>query len=351
MTNQGNREGIIKLSFDHIKRITKTSMVFYYDISAESNKMLSSFENNYILNSIEEHILMEKDNIIEFNVPYEVCLSDTKFLIIYVGNNYLTYGLLGVEILTNRDSILYDDIAYQLQFLSELISNAFERLTLEEVNDRLLISEEQNRIANEIHDSVLQKLFSLSCGMFSTIKNLNNYKLKDIEDDLNDFRKTIDLTMKDLRDKIYGLSWKKTGNSSFSADIKRYIEDIIKLNKVSIPFSIYGSLEILTTEQKKALYRMICEGLGNAVRHGKAKNIDIKLDISAERTLLSIIDDGLGFDTKEIICNSTNGLGLQNLQQLAAILHGEISIESIVNKGTKLIIIFPNMLLKGEAAI
>lgn len=351
LTNQGNREGIIKLSFDHIKRITKTSMVFYYDILAKSNKMSSSIENDYIINSIEEHILREKDNIIESNVPYEICISNTKFYIIFVGNSYTTYGLLGVEISVNKESIFYDSNAYQLQFLSELLSNAFERLNLEEVNDRLLISEEQNRIANEIHDSVLQRLFSLSCGMFSTIKNLNTYNLKDIEDDLNDFRKTIDLTMKELRDKIYGLSWKKAGNSSFSADIKRYIDDIKKLNKVSIPFSIYGSLEILTTEQKKALYRMICEGLGNAVRHGKAKNIEIKLDISTEKTLLSIIDDGLGFNTKEIIGNSTNGLGLQNLRQLSEILHGEINIESKLNNGTKLTIIFPNMLLKGETAI
>lgn len=350
LTNQGNREGIIKLSFDHIKRITKTNVVFYYDITAESNKMLSSVENYHKLNSIEEHILNEIDNI-EFNVPCELCLPDTKFLIINVGNNFSTYGVLGMEIATNKESIIYENNAYQLQFLSELLSNAFERLTLEEVNDRLLISEEQNRIANEIHDSVLQRLFSLSCGMFSTIKNLNSYKLKDIEDDLNVYRNTINLSMKDLRDKIYGLSWKKTGNSSFSADIKRYIDDIKRLNNVSIPFSICGSLEILTTEQKKALYRMICEGLGNAVRHGKAKNIEIKLEISAEKTLLSIIDDGVGFDTREVMLSSTSGLGLQNLNQLSEILHGETCFESVLNNGTKLTITFPNMLLKGEAAI
>lgn len=350
LTNQGNKEGIIKLSFNHIKRITKTNVVFYYDITAECNQMLSSVENCDKLISIEERILKEIDYI-EFNVPYELCLHDTKFLIIHVGNNYSTYGLLGMEITTNKESIVYENNVYQLQFLSELLSNAFERVTLEEVNDRLLISEEQNRIANEIHDSVLQRLFSLSCGMFSTIRNLNSCNVKDIEEDLNVYRNTIDLTMKDLRDKIYGLSWKKTGNSSFSSDIKRYIDDIKKLNNVSIPFSICGSLETLTTEQKKALYRMICEGLGNAVRHGKAKNIEIKIDISAERTVLSIIDDGVGFETKDVMLNSSNGLGLKNLQQLSEILHGETSFESTLNCGTKLIITFPNMLLKGEAAI
>lgn len=350
LTNQGNKEGILKLSFDHIKRITKSNTVFYYDLSNELNKFIS-FDNKQLLNSMEEHILKEIDNIIVSSVPYEVNLSDTKFLIIHVGNNYSTYGLLGMEITTNKESIIYDNSAYQLQFLSELLSNAFERLSLEEVNDRLLISEEQNRIANEIHDSVLQRLFSLSCGMFSIIKNLNTYNMKDIEVNLNDFRKTIDLTMKDLRDKIYGLSWKKTGSSSFNVDIKRYIDDIKKFNNVSIPFSIYGNLEILTTGQKKALYRMICEGLGNAVRHGKAKNIEIKLDITAERTLLSINDDGLGFNSNDVMSNTSNGLGLQNLHQLSEILHGEIGINSDLNNGTKIKIMFPNVLLKGETVI
>lgn len=348
LTNQGNREGIIKLSFAHIIRITKTGFAFYYD--GATGKLLSTDENYCEINLIEEHILKEIDSI-EFNVPYELCLPDSKFLIIHVGNNYSSYGLLGMEITTNKDSLVYENNVYQLQFLSELLANTFERLTLEEVNDRLIISEEQNRIANEIHDSVLQRLFSLSCGLFSTTKKLNSCNEKEIEEDLNLYRNTIDLTMKDLRDKIYGLSWKKTENSSFNADIKRYIEDIKRFNNVSIPFSIYGNLEVLTTEQKKALYRMICEGLGNAVRHGKAKKIEVKLNISAERTVLCIIDDGVGFDVKGVMHSSTNGLGMQNLHQLSEILHGETSVESTLNNGTKLTITFPNMMLKGEAAI
>ncbi|MDW5299926.1 MAG: ATP-binding protein [Sedimentibacter sp.] len=348
LTNQGNREGIIKFAFEHIKRITKTNIVFYYDIN--SNKMLFS-EENYLLKTTEEHILKELNKILQSDIPLKICILNSKFLIISVSSSYATYGVLGMEANSNEDNIIYSNNAYQLQFLSELISNAFERLTLEEINDSLLITEEQNRIANEIHDTVLQRLFSMSCGMFSLIKNLNNYKPIEITDELNQFREIIDSTMKELRNKIYGLSWKKSGHSSFNLDIKRYIDDIKRLNHVNIPFSIHGSIETLSIEQKKTLYRMICEGIGNAVRHGKAKNIEIKLNITSEYTNLSIIDDGIGFDLKNVMKASTNGIGIQNLNQLTEILHGEINMESELNSGTTINVTLPNTIQKGAAAL
>ena len=50
---------------------------------------------------------------------------------------------------------------------------------------------------------------------------------------------------------------------------------------------------------------MICEGLSNSVRHGKANNIEIKLNINKERTCLSIKDDGMGFDLKQTLEDKT----------------------------------------------
>lgn len=349
LTNHGNKEGILKLSFEQIKKITKTKLVFYYDIA--STEIMISSENNYLLKSIKEHILKGGNGLLESKIPLEAVISDTKFLIIHVKGNYNTYGLLGMELNDKTESSIYVNNAYQLQFISELISNAFERLTFEEVNERLSVTEEQNRIANEIHDSVMQKLFSISCSMFSLIKGLNEYTADEIKDELNLFRTIIDSTMKELRSKIYGLSWKKSGRNSFSRDIKRYIDDIKKLNHVNIPFSIHGNIETLTIEQKKALYRMICESISNAVRHGEAKNIEIKLEITSEHTNLNIADDGMGFNYQKVVENTTKGLGLQNLHQLTENLHGKIKLESELQSGTKIEIMLPNRMLKGEAIV
>lgn len=349
LSNQGNKEGLIKLLFEHIKKITKTKTLFYYDILEDSNKIIWEGDND-LLEDLKDNITKDLDNMLKCNKPMEICISDTRFVLLTVKSIYGKFGIFGLETMNQKESITYKNNIYQLQFLSELVSIAFERLYLEEINERLLITEEQNRIANDLHDSVLQRLFSMSCGIFALMKNLEKYTTADMEEELNIIRNTTDTVMKELRAKIYGLSWKKSGSNSFTTDIKKYIDDIKKYNNINIPFSIIGSEELLSCKQKKALYRIICEGIGNAVRHGEAKNIEVNLNIKSSDTLLLIVDDGTGFDLVKAMEPNKNGLGMQNLYQLTESLHGEIRIDSSIESGTKIDIRIPNnvMVMKKE---
>lgn len=349
LSSQGNKEGLIKLLFEHIKKITKTKNLFYYDILDSSNKIIGEADN-ILLEDLKENITKDLKNILKYNKPMEICVSDTRFVLLTVKSIYGKFGIFGLEIMNNKESITYKNDIYQLQFLGELVSIAFERLYLEEINERLLITEEQNRIANDLHDSVLQRLFSMSCGIFSLMQSLEEYTTEDMENELNSIRNTTDTVMKELRAKIYGLSWKKAGSNSFIIDIKKYIDDIKKLNNINIPFSLVGSEELLSSRQKKALYRMICEGIGNSVRHGKSKNIEVDLSISPSSTVLIIVDDGIGFDLVKVMEAKKNGLGIQNLYQLTESLHGEIQIDSMPGGSTKIEVSIPNnvMLMKEE---
>jgi signal transduction histidine kinase len=340
LTNQGNKEGLIKLLFDNVKRITKTNLVFYYDMTNEIYKMISDGDS-IIVSEIEERILSDVNNLLKSNGPIEISLHNKRFILMKVESNYSEYGILGFESSDDRESIIYKNDLYQIEYLSELISFAFERFYLEEISDRLLISEEQNRIANEIHDSVLQRLFSMSCGVFALMKRVDKINTDEIKNELNNIRATTDSVMKELREKIYGLSWKKSGLNCFKSDINKYIEDIKRYSDINIPFYIKGNEELLSINQKKAFYRMICEGIGNAVRHGKANNIDISLNIEKESVELNIIDDGVGFDLSKVNTQETKGLGIQNLYQLTESLNGEIKIISARGKGTRIVVHIP----------
>lgn len=340
LTNQGNKEGLIKLLFDNVKRITKTNLVFYYDMTNEIYKMISDGDS-IIVSEIEERILSDVNNLLKSNGPIEISLQNKRFILMKVESNYSEYGILGFESSNDRESIIYKNNLYQIEYLSELISFAFERFYLEEISDRLLISEEQNRIANEIHDSVLQRLFSMSCGVFALMKRVDKITTDEIKNELNNIRATTDSVMKELREKIYGLSWKKSGLNCFKSDINKYIEDIKRYSDINIPFYIKGNEELLSINQKKAFYRMICEGIGNAVRHGKANNIDISLNIEKESVELNIIDDGVGFDLSKVNTQETKGLGIQNLYQLTESLNGEIKIISARGKGTRIVVHIP----------
>lgn len=350
LTNKGNKEGLIKLVFRYAKEITKSNILFYYDISNDNNKMITYGNDDYLMDLLEKNIDADLDDILENKLPIEISVLDTNFVMMPVRTIYKNYGILGCEITNNKESVIHRNNIQQIQFLSELMSITFERLYLEGVNERLLISEEQNRIANEIHDSVLQRLFSLSCGIFALLRRIDEYGTDDIKEELNFIRKTIDAVMKELRSKIYGLSWKKSGCNSFVNDIKSYIDETKRLNNVSIPFSITGNDELLSHEQKKSIYRMICEGIGNAVHHGQAKNIEVSLNIEPERSILNIIDDGIGFDVEKIKEDNTAGIGIRNMQQLSELQGGNMTIESKLGMGTWIEITIPTngVLEKGE---
>lgn len=351
LTNQGNKEGLINLLYEYTKKITDSNIVFYYDISEDMNRMVTDDNNNYLMKLLEKNIIKELKNILEHKEPIEISTSDTRFVMMPVKTAYKDYGILGCEETNSKESVIYKNKVYQIQFLSELISITFERLYLEEINDRLLISEEQNRIANEIHDSVLQRLFSMSCGVFSLMRNLDKISTNEIEKELNLIRNTTDTVMKELRKKIYGLSWEKSGTNSFITDIKQYINETKRLNDVIIPFTIVGNDELLSCEQKKALYRIICEGIANAVHHGKAKIIEVSLKVNSQDSVLDIIDDGTGFNLDKVNKDKTKGLGIRNLYQLSESLGGKIKVNSNLGNGTRIKVTMPNVILmKGEKA-
>lgn len=351
LTNQGNKDGLIKIVYEYAKEITHSNVVFYYDISEDVHRIVIDSDDEFITSAIKKNMKTELEHILENKAPIDMQILGRSFAVTPIRTTHKSYGILGCEVNSDKEGIIYRNNIYQLQFLSELISTTLERLYLEEVNERLLLSEEQNRIANEIHDSVLQRLFGLSCGIFSLIKRLDKLNKEDIERELDFMRKTIATVMKELRDKIYGLSWKKSGSNSFITDIKNYIEETRRLNRVIIPFSITGDDELLLCEHKKVLYRAICEGISNAVRHGKANNIEVCLNIESEHIIIIIADDGIGFDVNEILASKTRGLGIQNLYQMSESLGGNTIIDSTIGKGTIIKITIPYKVSGREEAL
>ncbi|MBF8982466.1 sensor histidine kinase [Lutibacter sp. B2] len=350
--NQRDKNDLIKVLIHYTKEISKTNTVFFLN---KENEMIME-ENNQISqllkDQIRNKILDQWNNIVNKEIPIEIRIDHKRFLIVVVKSTYKNYGILGIETTDCKENIVYKENIDQLQFLAELSSVVLEKSHLEEVNERLLINEEQNRIANEIHDSVLQRLFSMSCGIFALMKNLEKVNTNQIRKELNFIRTSTNHAMKELRATIYGLSWKKDGVNTFEEDITNYVDEIKRLNNVEITFTIMGNHELLSSRHKKALYRIICEGMGNAIRHGKASCIEITLTIKSAFNLLEIVDNGIGFNFNKVKNEKQKGLGMRNIHYLADSLNGEINIDSKMGTGTTIKVTIPNsipMITKGEA--
>ncbi len=99
---------------------------------------------------------------------------------------------------------------------------------------------------------------------------------------------------------------------------------------------------MLSLDQKKALYRIISEGIGNAIRHGNARQILVNLIIGNKYTLLEISDNGKGFNISAIENQNKLGMGIRNIRILARSLQGNIQINSEPGHGTVISIKIPN---------
>jgi signal transduction histidine kinase len=86
------------------------------------------------------------------------------------------------------------------------------------------------------------------------------------------------------------------------------------------------------------LFRIAQEAIGNALRHGRAKDIEITLATDDHATCLIVVDDGTGFDRT----GQTNGMGLRIMQHRAHIIGASLTVLSGVGEGTKVICRLPN---------
>lgn len=344
---QGNRDELVKLILGYIQKITKARTIFFYNLSSERTGVIIQAEKK--ADDLSDKVLEERpgiwNEIVESKAPKKMKFIDKDFTIIPIYSDNMNYGVLGIELPHDENDASNNSMNNDLlSFLSKLSAIAIERFDLEQVNDRLIVTEEQDRIANEIHDNVLQRLFSISCGIYNLKRNLGNKQSNmDLNQELEVIRDSVNSSMNELRSAIYGLSWKKNGADNFIADIYKYIKQIKCMNNIRIDFKVNGNSELLISMQKRAIYRIICEAIGNAIRHGRADTVNINLNIDIQDTILQINDNGKGFDVGEIEVGGQHGLGIRNIKFLVNSLRGDIKILSSMGEGTRIHISVPNL--------
>jgi signal transduction histidine kinase len=117
------------------------------------------------------------------------------------------------------------------------------------------------------------------------------------------------------------------------------------LSRLYTPENLQISLEAPDTSPPftPAIFEAICqmanEAISNAIRHAQATNINIRAEQIQNEFVIVVADNGRGCDVAKL--THSEGLGLRNLQQRAALLSGHVNVESTAGKGTNLTIAMP----------
>lgn len=352
--NLRSKEQLSGLITEYTLRITKALFAFIYyktndEVNFEADGNLSQEEKQSLSLSIKTRLNDSKAEILDSDMPVRDIICGHELIMSRIKTSNNSYGILGIKINGGSGKIIEHQIIDQVRMLASLSAILFESLQYEILYSDYLVSEEQHRIANEIHDGVSQRLFYISCKISDILMKTNQNRQLDLKAELHTVQNALITAIKELRDTIYSNGAKTCENGAFEESVRNYLNDIMDLNEVQITLHVQGRFEDISSELIKVIFRIIGEGCGNAIRHGESKNISIELCEDKNNIYIEITDDGIGFDLCEVTMSDRLGMGMRNMNCLVHSFYGSIDINSQLYKGTKISVSIPLCYLgKGE---
>jgi signal transduction histidine kinase len=329
----GSRAGFCYIAQEHYDYLWETS---------DPDGILSHFRRREMEN-LWNNVKEGKGRVYRLPLEHTV-LEGREIICVPLQSDSIFFGLLGYVMYSGNKN--FESESRALSYLAELVATVMERQKAEDLSAKLLVVEEQNRIANEIHDGVSQQLFSVVYALHALSQKKGLLQEWEVQKQLSLIKKTANQAAKDLRASIYRISPNKRGEQVFSAGVSSYLEDLAKLNNIDVEFLPEGSEESLSPALRKALYRIIREATSNAVRHGKCDSIKVILKMSPVKVTLQVIDDGKGFNVDKQ--DQTSGLGLVNMRSLMTTFNGSFTIDSYPGSGTIITCIAPDDAMSEE---
>ncbi|MEO6541648.1 MAG: sensor histidine kinase, partial [Ferruginibacter sp.] len=189
-------------------------------------------------------------------------------------------------------------------------------------------------ISEEIHDNVGQVLSLAKL-------NLNTFE-SNPEKKLIDTKHLISKAINDLRD----LSRSMHGDRIAELGLHQSLVDELQIlqnsgSEFETHFKISGEKYKLPQQHEMVLFRIVQEALNNAIKHAKAKNINLHLFYTPESFTLTVRDDGKGFDAS--VTQNKKGIGLKSMQNRARLIGATCIFQSSFNNGTSITIELPNI--------
>jgi len=199
--------------------------------------------------------------------------------------------------------------------------------------------EERWRIANELGNNCMQHLSSLSLS----IDNLSrkNALLPHITiGRIKQARKELNGLMGEMRSFLHQLRPGVIDELGLVPALESLIDDIFKNSKIEASILVAGTQRRMAIEIELNLYRIAQEALRNIVKHSGATQVKIRLTFKANKTRLTMSDNGKGFKRPVIIREFANEdkFGLIGIQERTRLLDTDLMIKTRINRGTTIIV-------------
>jgi NarL family two-component system sensor histidine kinase LiaS len=191
--------------------------------------------------------------------------------------------------------------------------------------------EERNRLARDLHDSVKQQVFATTMQI-GAAKAMLGHDVSKAEMHMNQAEELSRQAQLELGTLIRELRPVTLSEAGFVPALREYANDWAQQNAIDVELAV-SETPGMDKLVEQALFRITQEALANVSRHSQASSVRIELSGINSEIVLSIIDDGIGFDMPEV---SDNGMGLANMRERMRSVGGQLQIESQSGGGTRI---------------
>jgi len=195
--------------------------------------------------------------------------------------------------------------------------------------EQLAVVEERQRLARDLHDSVIQGLYGLILSAEGASRKLAEGQVGLVTERLHDIRQTAQSALDEMRSLIFELRPPDLQKEGLVAALRARLETVEARAGLQTELDVEGEGR-LSHRLEAGLYWVVQEALNNALRHSAADKVVVSLRLRPKAVELEVIDNGVGFDP-----SARGGLGLRGMYERAEQLGGKLDFYCEPGQGTR----------------
>ncbi len=197
----------------------------------------------------------------------------------------------------------------------------------------LSVTAERERIARDLHDTVIQRLFATGLALQSVLPGIGD---PEVRDRLEEAVSSLDDTIRQVRTTIFALEPPPEAAGGVRRQVLRICAEAGETMGFDPEVRFVGAIDrFVTPTIASQLLPTLREALSNVVRHSKARRAEVELSVTDEVRLL-VADDGVGPEATAVV-SDRRGRGLANMAGRAASLGGAMTVSARRTGGTELV--------------
>lgn len=242
------------------------------------------------------------------------------------------------EHIVNQVNVVINYLTTDLKNVSTALEQAKVK---QEFGIRIIAAqeEERKRISREIHDGPAQMMANV---LMRTNLIDRTYREKGVEaaiKEITDLKGTVRNALSEVRRIIYDLRPMALDDLGIAPTLKKYTATMMEYNPgVNIEFHSHSTEQRISSQYEVAIFRIVQECITNALKHGRPKDIIVKMEWLRNDINVVVKDNGVGFDINQV---SDQSFGIVGMKERIELLHGTIEIISTIGNGTTVIFKIP----------